>query len=229
MDQEATGLAAEIMEASNLFLGRTSNLVRILAAHSPLTARWFLGLVAEVRQPNLGSTSDVRLRNLATIKTSIANECNYCATHTSIFGEALGLKAEDLEALKGNAYRTSPLFSDREKAAIAWAEAMTLNTAKYEGKEWNDMCSLFTNTEIVEISMAAAMFNMINRLNDSFWTELETLEYNRKQGDAVKGRTVEQIEEYAGRFAATGKTERESAHAMAGSQRETLRSSPGAA
>ena len=216
-DQDAGGLAAEIIEASNLFLGRTSNLVRILAAHSPLMARWFLGLVAAVRQPSLGSSSDVRLRNLATIKTSIANECNYCATHTSIFGEALGLRTEDLEALKGDAYKTSPLFNDREKAAIAWAEAMTRNTAKYEGKVWNDMRDLFSDTEIVEISMAAAMFNMINRLNDSFWTELETLDYNRKQGDAVKGRTVEQIEEYAGRFASTGEAERESVKAVAGS------------
>jgi len=29
------------------------------------------------------------------------------------------------------------------------------------------------------------MFNMINRLNDTFCTELETLEYNRRQGNAV--------------------------------------------
>jgi hypothetical protein len=50
--------------------------------------------------------------------------------------------------------------------------------------------------------------DMINRLNDSFWTELESIEYNRKQGDAVDGRTVEQIEDYAGRFAATGRAER---------------------
>ena len=76
-DNEAHGLAQEIIEGSNLFLGRTSNLVRILAAHSPYIARWFLGLVAAVRQPNLGAQSDVRLRNLATIKTSIANECGY--------------------------------------------------------------------------------------------------------------------------------------------------------
>jgi len=103
----------------------------------------------------------------------------------------------------------------REKAAIAWSEAMTLNTAKYPGQAWDDMRRLFTDTEIVEISMAAAMFNMINRLNDSFWTELESVEYNRKQGDAVKGRSVEQIEEYAGRFAMTGKTERASAEATA--------------
>ena len=129
-DHEATGLAQEIIEGSNLFLGRTSNLVRILAAHSPYIARWFLGLVAAVRQPNLGAQSDVRLRNLATIKTSIANECNYCTTHTSIFGEALGLKVEDLEALKGENYETNPRFNERERAAIAWSEAMTRNTAK---------------------------------------------------------------------------------------------------
>ena len=142
-----------------------------------------LGLVAAVRQPDLGCSTDVRIRNLATIKTSLANECNYCATHTSIFGEALGLQVEDIEALKGDSYKTSPRFTEREKAAVAWSEAMTLNTAKYEGEVWNNMRSLFTETEIVEISMASAMFNMINRLNDSFWTELETVEYNRKQGD----------------------------------------------
>jgi len=214
-DEAASGVAAEIIDASNLFLGRTSNLVRILSAHSPFIARWFLGLVAAVRQPNLGASSDVRLRNLATIKTSMVNECTYCATHTSIFGEALGLKQDDLAALKGDNYKTSPLFNEKEKAAIAWAEAMTLNTAKRSGKVWDDMRRLFTDAEIVEISMASAMFNMINRLNDSFWTELESVEYNRKQGDAVQGRTVEQIEEYAAGFAPTGKAERESSKAVA--------------
>ena len=218
-NEQADGLAAEIIEASDLFLGRTSNLVRILAAHSPFIARWFLGLVAAVRQPNLGAASDVRLRNLATIKTSMVNECTYCETHTSIFGEALGLRMDDLEALRGEAYKTSPLFNEREKAAIAWAEAMTLNTAKRSGKIWDDMRRLFSDTEIVEISMAAAMFNMINRMNDSFWTELEPDKYNRRQADAVKGRRVEQIEDYAGRFAKTGQAERESGKTAAPQRR----------
>jgi alkylhydroperoxidase family enzyme len=206
-DQDATGLAQELIEGSNLFLGRTSNLVRILAAHSPYIARWFLGLVAAVRQPNLGAHSDVRLRNLATIKTSIANECNYCTTHTSIFGEALGLTVEDLEALKGENYQTNPRFNERERAAIAWSEAMTRNTAKSDKAVWENLRRLFTDTEIVEISIACAMFNMINRLNDSFGTELEPEEYNRRQANAVKDRTVEDIEAYAGRFSATGEAE----------------------
>jgi hypothetical protein len=75
-DQEATGIAKEIFETSNELLGRTANLQRILA-HSPYLARWFLPLVAAVRQPKAGAVSDVRLRNLAVLKTSTINGCRY--------------------------------------------------------------------------------------------------------------------------------------------------------
>ena len=75
-DAEATGLVEEIFDASTRLLGRTANLVRILA-HSPDLAKWFLGLVVAVRQPSAGAVSDVRLRNLATLKTSTLNGCRY--------------------------------------------------------------------------------------------------------------------------------------------------------
>lgn len=96
-------------------------------------------------------------------------------------------------------YRASPLFDEKEKAAIAWAEAMTLNTAKRDETVWNGMRGLFTDAEIVEISLASGMFNMINRLNDSFRTELEPEEYNRRQHRAV-GVTAAALEEYACRL-----------------------------
>ena len=75
-DAEATGAVKEIFEASNRLLGRTANLMRILA-HGPYVARFFLPLVAAVRQPNAGAVSDVRLRNLAVLKTSTVNGCRY--------------------------------------------------------------------------------------------------------------------------------------------------------
>lgn len=75
-DEEATGPAKELFEASNQMLGRTANLMRILA-HSPYLARWTLSFIAAVRQPNAGAVSDVRLRNLAVLKTSTLNGCKY--------------------------------------------------------------------------------------------------------------------------------------------------------
>ena len=75
-DQEATGPVKDLFDASNTLLGRTANLLRILA-HSPYVARWFLPLVAAVRQPNAGAVTPARLRNLAVLKTSTINGCRY--------------------------------------------------------------------------------------------------------------------------------------------------------
>jgi alkylhydroperoxidase family enzyme len=75
-DLEAIGAVKDLFDASNQLLGRTANLLRILA-HTPYVARWFLPLVAAVRQPDAGAVSAARLRNLAVLKTSIINGCRY--------------------------------------------------------------------------------------------------------------------------------------------------------
>lgn len=75
-DEEATGPAKDLFEASNRMLGRTANLMRILA-HSPYVARWIMPFIAAVRQPDAGAVSAVRLRNLAVLKTSTLNDCKY--------------------------------------------------------------------------------------------------------------------------------------------------------
>lgn len=75
-DAEATGPVKELFDSSNQLLGRTANLQRILA-HSPHLAKWVLPFIAAVRQPTAGALSDVRLRNLAVLKTSTVNGCRY--------------------------------------------------------------------------------------------------------------------------------------------------------
>ncbi len=115
-----------------------------------------------------------------------------------MLGQALGLTDQEFKALQGD-YRQSPLFTAREKAALRWSEAMTLNTAKHDDDAWDDMRRHFNDTEIVEISLACALFNMANRLNDSFRTELEPEEYNRRQHGAV-GVTPKALDAYACRI-----------------------------
>lgn len=116
-----------------------------------------------------------------------------------MLGQALGLTETEFAALQRDDYRSNPLFNEREKAVLAWAEAMTLNTAKHDQSAWEEMRRLFCDAEIVEISLITAMFNMINRLNDSFGTELESEEYNRRQHGAV-GVTSRALDDYAGKI-----------------------------
>lgn len=123
-----------------------------------------------------------------------------------MLGQALGLTDAEFDALQGD-YPSSALFDEKEKAVLAWSEAMTLNTAKHDNAVWDELRRLFTDAEIVEISMACALFNMINRLNDSFRTELEPEEYNRRQHGAV-GVTGAALEAYACRICSSaGKRE----------------------
>jgi hypothetical protein len=116
-----------------------------------------------------------------------------------VLGQALGLTDAEFQGLQREDYRNSPLFNEREKAVLAWAEAMTLNTAKHDQAIWEELRLLFTDAEIVEISLITAMFNMINRLNDSFWTELESEDYNRRQHGAM-GVTSRALDDYSCRI-----------------------------
>ena len=118
-----------------------------------------------------------------------------------MLGQALGLTDAEFDALQSDDYRDSPLFNEREKAALWWAAEMTQNTAKSNKAVWQEMRRLFNDAEIVEISLNAGMFAMINRLNDSFQTELESEEYNRRQHGAV-GTTVDAMTAYACRICA---------------------------
>lgn len=210
-DEEADVLGHEIIDACTQLLGRVSNSTRVIAKHSPYVSRWFLGFVASLRQPDLGATTEPRLRALATIKTSMTNECAYCTSHTSHYGEALGLTSEELEEMQSEAWKKSDRFSERDKAAIAWSEAMTRNTAKQDAALWADMKRLFSEAEIVEISLCCGLFNLLNRFNDSLWVDLEPDDFNRLQRRAVSGVSVEDIEAYAGRFPDVGEASRRQA------------------
>ncbi len=116
-----------------------------------------------------------------------------------MLGQALGLTDAEFEALQAKDYLASPLFTDKEKAVMAWSEAMTLNIAKFDDGVWNELRKHCNDAEIVEVSMMCGLFNMINRLNDSFRTELESEEYNKRQHKAV-GVTADALVDYACRI-----------------------------
>jgi hypothetical protein len=87
-----------------------------------------------------------------------------------------------LDALNGDDWRSSALFDDREKLAIEWAEAVTLNRARRETALFERLTQAFSTQEVIELTLATAMFNMINRLNDSLQVDLE----DQDQVDLIK-------------------------------------------
>ncbi len=70
-------------------------------------------------------------------------------------------------------YMDSDLLTDREKAAVLWAEHVTLNTARESNGVFEQVSPLFNESEMVEITLMSCFFNMFNRFVDALRVPVE--------------------------------------------------------
>lgn len=110
---------------------------------------------------------DARLRALVETRVSQINLCAYCTDLHSREAREQGEKQQRMDSLP--VWSESPFFTDREKAALAWAESMTcLPTAHAGNAEYERLGQHFSETEIVELSLAIALTNFWNRMAAGF-------------------------------------------------------------
>lgn len=111
----------------------------------------------------LTASFDHKLRHIIDIRVSLMNDCRFCIDmHTK---EALngGDTQERVSAL--NHWQTSPLFDAREKAALAWAEALTRTAPQNEiDVLCNDLAPHFNKEDIALLTVAVAHINAWNRI-----------------------------------------------------------------
>jgi AhpD family alkylhydroperoxidase len=104
---------------------------------------------------------------LVKIRTSQINGCAYCLDMHTKDARALGETEQRLYAL--NAWRETPFFTDRERAALEWAEAVTRVSAdQVPDAVYESVKPHFTDTELVALTFALVAINGWNRLAISF-------------------------------------------------------------
>jgi len=108
-----------------------------------------------------------QLLELVKMRASQLNGCAYCIDMHSKDARAAGETEQRLYAL--NAWRETPFFTDRERAALEWTEALTLiSTNGVPDDLYARMTPHFTPAEIVNLSLAIVAINGWNRLAISF-------------------------------------------------------------
>ncbi len=80
---------------------------------------------------------------------------------------------EEIDAVSGDAWEESGLFDERDLAAIRWADRVTRNEAHADPLAEAQARAVFTEPELVELTLAASLFNFLNRFNDTMWLELD--------------------------------------------------------
>jgi AhpD family alkylhydroperoxidase len=113
------------------------------------------------------SALDHSLVHLVKVRASQINGCAYCIDMHTKDARADGENEQRLYAL--NAWRETPFFTDRERAALAWTEAVTLIS---DGQAPDDVYEAvrqrFTEEELVDLTMAIVAINGWNRLAIAF-------------------------------------------------------------
>lgn len=109
------------------------------------------------------------LIHLVKLRASQINGCSFCVDMHSREARQEGETEQRLYLVA--AWRESPLFSDRERAAFAWTEAVTqISQGGVPDALYDQARAQFTETELVQLTMVIAVINTWNRLSVSFHT-----------------------------------------------------------
>ena len=132
---------------------------------SPELTQKLFELGGAVKKSSLGNT----LIDLVNIRASQLNGCAFCldmhCKEAKIHGE------QELRIYHIPIWRESPLFSETEKAALEWTEAVTrLSEEGISDELYTRVRAQFSETQISELTFAIAVINAWNRLNISFRT-----------------------------------------------------------
>jgi len=165
---EVEGLE-EIEATYQRTLGFVPNGLRIMARR-PEIVKGFIALRRAILDPDSG-TVPTELKNLVAHIASHTHGCRYCEAHALQGAGRAGAGHDRLAAIWQ--YRTSPLFSEADRAALDLAvHAASVPNAVTDG-DFERLRRYWDEGQIVEILAAVALYGYLNRLNDSLATPLE--------------------------------------------------------
>lgn len=135
-------------------------------AISPQAYRALGGVQAYVNTCGLEGS----LIELVKIRASQINGCAFCLAMHVVDGRKLGESDERMHLL--NAWRETAIYSERERAALAWTEAVTLVTQGHVPDEvYVQARAQFSERELVDLTYVVVAINSWNRLAIAFRKE----------------------------------------------------------
>ena len=117
--------------------------------------------------PYEGSTLEPALLELVKIRASQLNGCGYCLDMHTKDARHAGETEQRLYLV--SVWWEAPLYSDRERAALAWTEAVTkLENQRVPDQVYEQARAQFSEEELVRLTLAVVAINGWNRFNCAF-------------------------------------------------------------
>jgi len=128
-----------------------------------------IGPMASLEKAVHSSSLEPKLRELVKLRASQINGCAYCVDMHTKDARALGEAEQRLYAVA--LWHETPFFTERERVALAWTEALTLiSETEITDELYGRVRSHFDEKELLDLTLAIVVINGWNRLAKSFRT-----------------------------------------------------------
>jgi AhpD family alkylhydroperoxidase len=112
---------------------------------------------------------DKQLLELVKLRASQINGCAFCVQYHILQAEKLGVSADKLNLVV--VWREAPQFSGRERAALAWTEALTELGRGVSDEVYAEATAEFSEKELLYLTSAVSVINVWNRYGVAYrWT-----------------------------------------------------------
>jgi AhpD family alkylhydroperoxidase len=138
-------------------------------------------IVSALGQAAAKAGIEKQLLELVKLRASQINGCAFCVQYHILQAEKLDVPADKLNLVV--IWREAPHFTQRERAALAWTEALTLLSEGISDEVYAEASAAFSEKELLYLTSAIASINTWNRFGAAYrWTPPARL--NRIQGAA---------------------------------------------
>jgi uncharacterized peroxidase-related enzyme len=163
-NQQAAEKVKPVFEGMEKKIGAVPNVFRAMA-HSPEMLEAFLALNATLPKTQL----DGKLREMAYIKTSELNGCDYCLHHHRTLGKKAGLN--DRQVAETADFEASDAYDELQRDVMRYAEQVTRHI-NVEDSLFNRLKQSLNDRQIVELAMTVGIANFTNRVTETLRMEL---------------------------------------------------------
>ncbi|MGF6861176.1 4-carboxymuconolactone decarboxylase [Rhodobacteraceae bacterium MBR-64] len=140
--------------------------------HQPEYGEVFTNMIMAILKDGV---LDWQTKELLILKATQRNDCQYCVVQHERVSEMLGISDEKIADLDGEKYRTSPHFTDGEKALLDFAVQIGVDANRVPKDLWKRLHDHWSEAQIVDAAFVITTYIAVSKFGDALGVELEPM------------------------------------------------------
>lgn len=116
---------------------------------------------------------DWTTKELIILKATQRNECQYCVVQHETLSKRLGISDEKIADIGGDRYKSSPHFTEAEKALMDLTVQIGVDANNLSKELWDRLHKHFSEPQIVEAVFVITQYIAVSKFGDALGVELE--------------------------------------------------------